>query len=82
MREIISKVQTMRKEAGFEVTDHIRITMEGSEKVTAVAEAKKAEIDRRYAGGEPDRGHPGGLHQGVGPERRKGHAGCREDLNE
>ena len=33
MREIISKVQTMRKEAGFEVTDHIRITMEGSEKV-------------------------------------------------
>ena len=32
------------KEAGFEVTDHIRITMEGSEKVTAVAEAKKAEI--------------------------------------
>ena len=44
MREIISKVQTMRKEAGFEVTDHIRITMEGSEKVTAVAEARKAEI--------------------------------------
>ena len=44
MREIISKVQTMRKEAGFEVTDHIRITMEGSEKVTAVAEAKKVEI--------------------------------------
>ena len=44
MREIISKVQTMRKEAGLEVTDHIRITMEGSEKVTAVAEAKKAEI--------------------------------------
>ena len=44
VREIISKVQTMRKEAGFEVTDHIRITMEGSEKVTAVAEAKKAEI--------------------------------------
>ena len=34
----------MRKEAGFEVTDHIRITMEGSEKVTAVAEARKAEI--------------------------------------
>ena len=44
MREIISKVQTMRKEAGFEVTDHIRITMQGSEKVTAVAEARKAEI--------------------------------------
>ena len=44
VREVVSKVQTMRKEAGFEVTDHIRITMEGSEKVTAVAEARKAEI--------------------------------------
>lgn len=44
MREIISKVQMMRKEAGFEVTDHIRVTLQGSEKVTAVAEAKRAEI--------------------------------------
>ena len=44
VREIISKVQMMRKEAGFEVTDHIRITLQGSEKVTAVAEAKRAEI--------------------------------------
>ena len=44
MREIISKVQTMRKEAVFEVTDQIRSTMEGSEKVTAVAEARRAEI--------------------------------------
>ncbi len=32
VREIISKVQTMRKEAGFEVTDHIRLTYQGSEK--------------------------------------------------
>ncbi len=30
MREIVSKVQTMRKEAGFEVTDHIEISYEGS----------------------------------------------------
>ena len=44
VREIISKVQMMRKEAGFEVTDHIRVTLQGSEKVTAVAEAKRAEI--------------------------------------
>ena len=28
-REIVSKVQTMRKEAGFEVTDHIILGMEG-----------------------------------------------------
>ncbi len=25
VREIISKIQTMRKEAGFEVTDHITV---------------------------------------------------------
>ena len=30
MREVISKVQTMRKEAGFEVMDHIAISYEGS----------------------------------------------------
>ena len=32
VREIISKVQTMRKEAGFEVTDKIQITYTGSGK--------------------------------------------------
>ncbi|MEE1243983.1 MAG: DUF5915 domain-containing protein, partial [Frisingicoccus sp.] len=33
VREIISKIQTMRKEADFEVTDHIMIYMEGNEKL-------------------------------------------------
>ena len=37
-REIVSKVQTMRKEAGFNVTDHINITMSGSAKVTDTAQ--------------------------------------------
>ena len=32
MREIVSKIQTMRKEAGFEVMDKITVTYEGSEK--------------------------------------------------
>ena len=30
MREIVSKVQTMRKEAGFEVTDRIRLSHQGN----------------------------------------------------
>ena len=30
-REVVSKVQTMRKEAGFNVTDHIIITVSGDE---------------------------------------------------
>ena len=32
VREIISKIQTMRKEADFEVTDKIKVTYDGSEK--------------------------------------------------
>ena len=31
MREIVSKIQTMRKEAGFNVTDHINVTLSGDE---------------------------------------------------
>ncbi len=38
VREIISKIQTMRKEADFEVMDKIRVTYEGSEKAEAVFE--------------------------------------------
>ena len=36
VREIISKIQTMRKEAGFEVMDKIAIYETGSEKVTEI----------------------------------------------
>ena len=42
MREIISKVQTMRKEAGFEVQDHISLYYIGNEKI---AEIMKKNID-------------------------------------
>ena len=36
VREIISKIQTMRKEAGFEVMDKIKVYETGSEKVTEI----------------------------------------------
>ena len=36
VREIISKVQTMRKEAGFEVTDHIRLYQDGNERIASI----------------------------------------------
>ena len=42
VREIISKIQTMRKEAGFEVMDKIRVTYTGSEKAESIF-AKYAE---------------------------------------
>lgn len=44
VREIISKVQTMRKDAGFEVMDRINIYVDGSEKIKAIAESNKAAI--------------------------------------
>ena len=36
VREIISKIQTMRKENGYEVTDHIAVGMAGNEKLEAI----------------------------------------------
>ncbi len=44
MREAISKIQTMRKEAGFEVTDHICISLQGNDKIAALFADHKEEI--------------------------------------
>ncbi len=44
VREIVSKVQTMRKEAGFEVMDRIRLTHEGSEVLEKVFADRQEEI--------------------------------------
>uniref|UniRef100_UPI004056E355 isoleucine--tRNA ligase n=1 Tax=Agathobacter sp. TaxID=2021311 RepID=UPI004056E355 len=38
VRELISKIQTMRKEAGFEVMDHIAISFAADEKVSSIFE--------------------------------------------
>jgi len=42
--EIISKIQTMRKDAGFEVMDHIRVSLSGNKKLSGVAEKNAAAI--------------------------------------
>ena len=42
--EIISKIQTMRKDAGFEVMDHIRVSLNGNVKISALAEKNKEAI--------------------------------------
>ena len=39
VREVISKIQTMRKEAGFEVTDKIVVYIDGNEKVSKIVQA-------------------------------------------
>ena len=46
VREIISKVQTMRKEADFEVTDHIIVFMEGNDKLKAIAEKNSEDVKK------------------------------------
>ena len=44
VREIISKIQTMRKEADFNVTDHIAVTIQGSEKLEKIIGGKLNDI--------------------------------------
>ena len=44
VREIISKIQTMRKDAGFEVMDHIRVSMQDNDKVQQVIGSNEAQI--------------------------------------
>lgn len=44
VREIISKVQTMRKEAGFEVMDHIKLYYNGNEKIAEIMRNNMATI--------------------------------------
>ena len=44
VREIVSKVQTMRKEAGFEVTDHIVLSHHGNSLIKGIFARHGAEI--------------------------------------
>ena len=44
VREIVSKVQTMRKEAGFEVTDHIVLSHHGNSRIESIFAKHGAEI--------------------------------------
>ena len=44
VRELISKIQTMRKEAGFEVTDKIHVTYQGSECAEEIFDAHAEQI--------------------------------------
>ena len=44
VREIVSKVQTMRKEAGFEVMDRIRLGCKGNSRIADVITRNENEI--------------------------------------
>ena len=44
VREVISKIQTMRKEAGFEVMDHIAVYQDGNDRIAELVKANADEI--------------------------------------
>lgn len=46
VREIVSKIQTMRKETGFDVMDHIIVSINGNDKIAKIAADNKDSISR------------------------------------
>ena len=44
VREIVSKIQTMRKEAGFEVMDKIRLSVKDNANITKIIQTHEAQI--------------------------------------
>ena len=62
--EIISKIQTMRKESGFEVTDHIRVSINGNDKLSEIAQKNKEGISSKVLADELT----SGMEYGVSKE--------------
>ena len=60
VREIISKIQTMRKEAGFEVQDHIKFYYESSDKICTIISKNKDLIADEVLGEEVSQGKTDG----------------------
>ena len=52
VREIISKIQTMRKEAGFEVMNHIRVYFAQNDKIKTLVDSNNAEIKNEVLANE------------------------------
>ena len=50
--EIISKIQTMRKDADFEVMDHIRVSLNGNDKLSAIAQKNSDAISGKVLADE------------------------------
>ena len=50
--EVISKIQTMRKDADFEVMDHIKVSLNGNQKLADIVNANKAAISEKVLADE------------------------------
>ncbi len=44
VKELVSKIQTMRKESGFNVTDRINVTITGNDKILSIAKKNETTI--------------------------------------
>lgn len=50
--EIISKIQTMRKEADFEVMDHIKVSVSGNDKIAGIIKKNEGMISAKVLADE------------------------------
>lgn len=50
--EVISKIQTMRKDAGFEVMDHIRVTINGNARIASIVHNNETAIAEKVLADE------------------------------
>ncbi|MFR1834057.1 MAG: isoleucine--tRNA ligase [Lachnospiraceae bacterium] len=60
VREIVSKIQTMRKEAGFEVMDHIRVFQDENDKIAELLKTHGDEIKSEVMADSISLGQMGG----------------------
>ena len=60
VREIVSKLQTMRKEAGFEVMDTIRVYVTGNDRVQSIMKQNRESILQDVMGVALEAGQTGG----------------------
>ena len=63
VREILSKIQTMRKDSGFEVQDNIKVGFCGSDRIAGIIENNKAEISAQALAVSIDRADVGDMKE-------------------
>ena len=76
VRELISKIQTMRKEAGFEVTDKIHVTYQGSECAEEIFDAHAEQIGSEVLALDVEKCGTGWIYQRMEYQRRIRNNGC------
>ena len=73
VREIVSKLQSMRKDAGFNVVDHIEVYHQGSQKIAQVLRTMSSPSSPTLLGRGCHHGPAGRLYRPVGHQRRDHH---------